>query len=262
MPAQFDLLLSKLLPLFAYPLGLSLLFSVFIAWLAWQRDQRSISYLLLLMNLVLWICSTERLAFWLTHSLEQHFVPLPIAEYPTADAIVLLGGMASGKKPDTSDINLSDAIDRLLYAKRLFQAQRAPFILITGGSANDQVSEAQLLRRLLIEFGVPDHAILIEAASRNTRQNALGTKAVMAEQNWQRILLVTSATHMQRAVASFRTVGIDLIPAPTDFQVSSDEMPVLSWLPSAEALAKTTKMIKEYIGMFAYQWRGWIHQNL
>jgi uncharacterized SAM-binding protein YcdF (DUF218 family) len=70
-------------------------------------------------------------------------------------------------------------------------------------------------------------------------------------------LLVTSALHMPRALATFRALGVDTIPAPTDFEAVPQPFHPLRWLPDAETLAASTQAIKEYLGLWVYRWRGW-----
>ena len=106
---------------------------------------------------------------------------------------------------------------------------------------------------------MPGASIIAEAASRNTYENAVLSKQVLAEHGLQRVLLVTSALHMPRALATFKSAGIDAVPAATDFTVTyKDQRTVIDFLPDAEALSRTTYAIKEYVGHAYYWWKGWI----
>ena len=73
----------------------------------------------------------------------------------------------------------------------------------------------------------------------------------------QQVLLVTAAPHLPRALATFRAAGIQAIPAATDFEVMPEPPHPLRWLPDAQALADSTRALKEYLGLWAYRWRGW-----
>ncbi len=68
---------------------------------------------------------------------------------------------------------------------------------------------------------------------------------------------MTSALHMLRALAAFRAAGVDAVPAATDFEVMPRPDNLLRWLPDAQALADSTRALKEYLGMAVYWWRGW-----
>ena len=62
-----------------------------------------------------------------------------------------------------------------------------------------------------------------------------------------------------RALAVFRSAGIDAVAAPTDYQiVAGGEPAVLNWLPDLGALGTFTEVYREHLGLFAYRLRGWI----
>ena len=70
-------------------------------------------------------------------------------------------------------------------------------------------SEAILTRELLIRLGVPDSAIIVEPASRNTYENALFTREILKEKYpnaTPRLLLITSAWHMRRSMGCLPSV--------------------------------------------------------
>jgi uncharacterized SAM-binding protein YcdF (DUF218 family) len=103
---------------------------------------------------------------------------------------------------------------------------------------------------------VPRAAILAEGESRTTRENARNVKPILERLGARRVLLVTSAQHMPRAVKTFAKVwgptGPQLIPAVTDVNGPPSLLsPWELWLPSLEALLSVTKSIKEFAGMAA-----------
>jgi uncharacterized SAM-binding protein YcdF (DUF218 family) len=164
--------------------------------------------------------------------------------------------------PPRISIDLSDAADRVLHAARLYRAGKAPVVLVTGGAIpwlGSDIPEAGSMVALLEEWGVPGAAIIAEAASRNTYENAVFSKPLLSEYGLRRVLLVTSALHMRRALATFRTAGIDAVPAATDYTVTyRDWRTVIDFLPDARALSHTTDAIREYVGYVYYRWKGWI----
>ncbi len=134
-------------------------------------------------------------------------------------------------------------------------------ILVTGGNLPWETGvkpESQLVTDLLVELGVPPDAIFQDDASRNTRENAVNSAAIMQAHGWRTALLVTSGAHTPRALAAFRRVGIDAIAAATDVKVVHPTYDTaLDLLPDAAALARTTDAIKELIGLAYYRMRGW-----
>src|SRR5262249_43177615 len=112
---------------------------------------------------------------------------------------------------------------------------------------------------LLQTYGVPPDLIIVEGNSRNTHENAINTAAIWRERHFHSGLLVTSATHMPRALASFRKADLDVVPWPADFRGHSYPLvaTVFDLLPDAGALEKTTSAIKEWVGLAVYRLRGW-----
>src|SRR5205085_6891262 len=84
-------------------------------------------------------------------------------------------------------------------------------------------TEAEAARTVLEEWGVPESAILVETRSKNTAENGAFSRDVLATRGIQRVLLVTSAYHMPRAVAAFRRAGLQVSPSPTDIQTGWSE---------------------------------------
>ena len=256
-----DLYLSKLIPLFIYPLGLALVLSI-LAMGILGLSTRFARFVLFVAVTVLWVASTPIFADYLGLTLESRFPPVAIEATPTADAIVVLGGAVGGPEPPRITLDLTDAADRVLHAARLYRAGKAPVIVISGGAIpwlGSDIPEAGSIQSLLEEWGVPGASILTESASRNTYENAVFTRQLLAAHGLQRVLLVTSAMHMPRALATFRFAGINVVPAPTDYTVTyKNQRTVIDFLPDARALSHTTDAIKEYIGYAYYRWRGWI----
>ena len=100
--------------------------------------------------------------------------------------------------------------------------------------------------------------VVLEGNSRNTYENALYTRQIIEKHGWREVLLVTSASHMRRAVAVFRAQGIAVIPAPTDIRVVERAFSFFRLLPTVTALEKSSIAIKEYIGWWIYGIRGWV----
>lgn len=252
-----DYFLSKLLPLFFYPLGLAIAVGLWVSLVGLRQGARKTACLGLVATAGLWLSSTPFCADWLFQGLQQPFPLQPMTAIPKAEAILVLGGLAEGPadRPDTVDY--ADSIERALYARHLFLADKAPLLLISGGSAPGWRPEAEIIADLLVDLGVPRTALLTESKSRNTRQNALFSQVMLQERQMKRVLLVTSAYHMQRAQATFRALGVEVIPAPTDHHLTADEFPSMNWLPKAEALEHSTRALKEYLGWVVYRLRGW-----
>ncbi len=254
------LYLDKLLAQLAYPLGLALTLSLLALGLFAGGRRRGGGILLLAAVGWLWLWSLPIVADTVRHALEGQFPNAPIATLPTADVIVVLGGGITAGPPDGLYPDLGAAADRVWHAARLYHAGKAPRLLLSGGRMawrGERLSEAAATRRFLLDLGVPTAALLFEDRSRSTRENARYSAELIQTHGFARVLLVTSALHMPRALATFRAAGIDAVPAPTDFEVLPEPPHLLRWLPDAQALADSTRALKEYLGLWVYRWRGW-----
>lgn len=253
--------LSKILPLFVMPVGVTLL--LLLAALLFLRGgwKRTSSGLLALAILLLWLGSTPFVAGQLYRTLESVYPPLPMDEVPVADCLVLLGGAVQPAMAPRVDIELNESVDRVYQAARLHRAGKARYLIVAAGNQPWSASpwtEADLLRGLLMEWGVPKDAIFLEGSSRNTRENALYARHVIDSIHCGSVLLVTSAAHMPRAVAAFRGAGISVIPVSADVRVADEGgFTVLTLLPDAGALAMTSDAVREWIGQWVYAWQGW-----
>ncbi|MGJ3247856.1 MAG: YdcF family protein [Elainellaceae cyanobacterium] len=261
------LFLSKLLPIFVYPLGLGCLLLIVGLLSLWKRPQLTAACMGLALLLLL-VASNSWVSTWLVQSLEwQH---LPPDEYPQAEAIVVLGGAIKPQSPPRPWVDVAESGDRPLHAARLYLQGKAPLMILSGGRIDWKdggPSESMDMATLVEAMGVPSSAILQDPTSLNTHENAVNVKEILEERGIERVLLVTSAIHMPRSLRIFQKQGIEAIAAPTDFLVtegsyqefqSTLEGRILNLLPDADNLSATTRALKEYIGLVVYRLRGWL----
>jgi uncharacterized SAM-binding protein YcdF (DUF218 family) len=259
--------LSKLLPIFIYPLGLACILLAIALVLLWFRS-RWTAFPTAIALAVLLLSSNGWTSNAIVRSLEGQ--NLPAAELPTADAIVLLGGSLRPVSPPRKTVEVSEQGDRALYAAYLYKQKKAPYIIASGGRVQWRGGgppESADTADFLNAIGVPRSAILQEPDSLNTYQNAVNVRQILEQRQFKRVLLVTSALHMPRSLAIFKKQNIEVIPAPTDFLVtqllleepsSSTEGFLLNLFPDVDRLQRTTQAIKEYIGWVIYRLKGWL----
>ena len=255
------LTLSKLMTPLISPLGIS-----FLLWLAaavlykLRRGPWAMRCGIAGIAVVL-VFSNPIIADALLGSLENDFATRPIEDYPRADMIVVLGGVTGPSLPPRQSVEAMSGIDRLIDAVRLLRAGKARAIIVSGGSSYGRgpgVTEAEHLRDLALDFGVRERQVLLEMESRNTFQNAKFVRQRLEQMGFGRVLLVTSASHMWRAVACFRKQGLAVIPVPADIEVVPRPFNLLRFLPHSESMNFSSRAIKEYVGYFVYWVRGWI----
>lgn len=241
---------EKLLQSLILPPGGLILLALIGLWLTW-RDWRGGKTLVFVSLAALWLLATPAVSDLLRGRLESMYPPVPVEELPFADAIVVLGG---GIDPPTSrnpHPDLGAAADRYWHAFRLWRAGKAPEILISGGMLpwrDAGLSEAEAAVALLTDLGVPANRIVLEPASLDTRQNARLSADLLRSRGADRVLLVTSALHMRRALGHFNAAGVEVYTAPTDHEVRADPPGLLRWLPDASALDGSRRALTEMLG--------------
>lgn len=255
------LYLSKVVPPFFYPPGLSIVLLVLSAVLR-KRLPKSAAALFIVGVVSLYALSTGIVGEALQRSLESAYPPVAIDALPKADAVVVLGGYLHAPNSQHMSAEFTESADRLRSAAQIIHAGKAPLVLLTGGNVlllgAKGLPEAQVARGIMREWGLPLEAILIEERSRNTRENAVFSAPVLAAKGARRLILVTSAAHMRRAVAVFRRAGLAVVPFPTDYQSGWGEPELLlRWVPEAEQLWHSGRAVREWIGLAVYRLRGW-----
>jgi len=253
--------LSKILPLFLMPVSLVLILVLASLLLLRRGMMGTAGGVLGLALALLWLAATPFVAERSYRGLEAQYPPVSLADIPAGDCIVLLGGVVGPAIAPRVDMDLGEAVDRVYKSAQLQRAGKARYVVVTAGNQPWSVSpwaEADLIRDLLMEWGVPKDAVFLEGSSRNTRENALYAKNVIDSINCATALLVTSAAHMPRAVAAFREVGVNVVPVSTDVRVvSGGSLSAVMFLPDAGALAMTSNAIREWIGYWVYRLQGW-----
>ena len=250
---------SKLLPQLIYPFSVVLYLLLAAVVVLHCRLHKMASRILWLTLGVILVCGSPLAAeLFLRH--EQQYLPVTVELTSKADAIVLLGGTV--RLPIEPRVSSEIGGNRLLHAFRLYKANKAKLIIVSGGNVFSQrrvKSEAFYTAEILQEWGVRGEDILVEGESRNTHDNAIATKRLMDSRQIDKILLVTSGFHMPRALATFRTAGIDAIPTPSSYSiVNYSRPPILNWIPSLGNLGKMQAVIREKLGILVYRYRGWI----
>lgn len=211
--------------------------------------------------LILWVASLPVVAQSLAMPLESRYAAVPVAESPSADAILVLGGALAGASPPRRpSFNLGPAAGRVWHAADLYRAGKARWVVIAAGNQPGQEAqepEAEAIARMLAVLGVPAGAIKLEGRSRNTRENAANAAALIQQIGAKRVLLVTSARHMPRALKTLanvwekESVHTELVPSVTDVSIPDPYYTLKAWLPSVQALEDVTATLKEYAGGWA-----------
>lgn len=154
-----------------------------------------------------------------------------------ADVIIVLGG-GEGATPR-----------RTVHGAALYRAGLASALLCAGGMTQAGFNEAQACARIAQEHGVPPAAILQEAHSRSTEENAIGAARIMAARGWRTAVIVSDNFHLWRARWIFAQQGIVGYPSPA--QLTAGALPVdeTLWALMREVAAVTWQAVKSALGL-------------
>jgi uncharacterized SAM-binding protein YcdF (DUF218 family) len=181
------------------------------------------------------------------------------------DVGILLGGYANNHiLPRHDRQNFSSRANRFLNAYELYKSGKVKKLLLTGGTGEligNTRSEAVTMREFLLRIGVPEEDIIVEGKSRNTHENAVFTKQILAEsfQSPPNCLLLTSALHMRRSAGCFKKAGIAFTPFSVDFLREDDSWnPQFILIPDSSVVMYWEGMLKEWTGWLAYRIKGYL----
>ncbi|SCX77304.1 YdcF family protein [Thiohalorhabdus denitrificans] len=178
---------------------------------------------------------------------------------PTAEAIVVLGGGQIPDSPEYGGAVAGDAtLQRTRYAAQLARGNGLPVFTTGGLPLGRGAPTGRLMADILVhDYGFPPGRIQAETGSRNTREHVTNLKALLDGR--ERVVLVTTAWHMPRSMATFAAGDLDPVAAPTDFHEGFGEpYHWLDFLPTAGFLEMSGNAAHEYLGLLYYRVRGWV----
>jgi len=203
---------------------------------------------------ILVICSMPIVSGKMIAYLESDYELNRPSEIDTANAIVVLSGMVKTiKTKDGLDYEWGGAVDRFFTGINLFNLDKAPTLIFTGGKLPWSIGlpEGEFLREEAIKLGIPKKDILLTENVENTDQEAKAIKKLLSLDD-PKVILVTSAFHMPRAQLVFEAAGISVIPFPVDFLIGTGKITLMSFIPSASSFASTNFFVREIIGRTYY----------
>lgn len=171
-------------------------------------------------------------------------------------AIVVLSGYLSViDTPQGKQFQWGSA-DRFFKGVELATRNSSSFLIFTNEQLPWNTNPPDIGRFLINQsemLGVQKNRVLITTPVQNTQDEALAVAKLGAEKGFNRVILVTSAFHMQRATLLFEKAGMSVTPYPTDFRSDAHEYNILDFLPSASGLNRSEFAIREMIGRLYYR---------
>ncbi len=205
--------------------------------------------------LVLTVLFMPAVAFLALGSLEWRYPPC-YAKPDNVQAIVVLSGFAYPPDEVRRQPELAaDTLYRCLYAAELYHHGKPCPVVLSGGKFSLRATGltlAQVMHDFLLTQGISRADLVLEHTSQNTYENAVNTKALLAGRGVRRIVLVTDAAHLPRAVRCFQAEGFDVVPAGCRYRACGFEWSLSEFLPNPDAGQGVAEVLHEWVGILWY----------
>ncbi|MBU8974934.1 YdcF family protein [Lysobacter sp. MMG2] len=224
-----------------------------VAWMSWRRGRAWWRVVLVAAGLAIVLLCTPLGANALIRVVESH-VPTD-ARCGAGDAgapiVVLSGGLADEPRAQDDYIALMPASWRRLRGGVALWRSGPPVPMVIAGGGPFAIKEATVLSRLAQDWGIPATLLREETQSTTTWESAMALRGTLPA----RVRVVSSATHLPRAVVAFRAAGF------TPCAVASDSafVPMGSagyFMPQLSAMQKTQLALYELAGTVSYRWKA------
>lgn len=246
------LLLSKSLGLLAMPLGLVWAALLVIVLVLLMKRRPRDAAIAAAITLALTLAGNRPLADALLGWVEGEYVWTNPLETEPFNAVIVLGGGTDDRYG--GEVQLGASGDRVILGARLYHQRSTP-ILVTSGSPIAGLSDhdaAAATRRIWLSLGVPDSAIVVIDGARTTSEEARLHAAWIRERDFTRVGLVTSASHMRRALGLFAAEGVRVVPIPADVRTEPVEWRgFYSLVPEGRAAGDIHTACWELVGRLA-----------
>ena len=239
------------------PLPLILMFFlVALILLFFTQKQKLAKFNLLLSFILLLALSLMPVSEQFVQSLERKHPPM-MQPAQNFKFILLLGsgGIADPSLPVTGQLSAT-ALSRFMEALRLYHANPAATLVVSGASFGDLKSHAQLLEELALSMNIPANKIIRLDKSLDTDDEAKQMSEIIGGKS---AVLVTSATHMDRSLQLFAKYNSAPTPAPANYLAPRrvGETPSHYYIPSSYYLYKTKVVWHEYLGKLQNMIKAW-----
>lgn len=246
---MFELSYSALMPPMCLVVGV--LIGGLIA-LRWRRVGLTV---VLISALPLYASCTQFVSDRLIAHVESQVPPASAADLASAQAIAVLSGdIYHGRAGGVADDVGLLTLDRLRIAAALYRAHPLP-ILMTGGITGDaaESSAAVMAHALEQDYGIK--TTWIEQQADTTYTNGAYSAKILKANGISRVILVTQAWHLPRAVWSFARAGMTAIPAPAERTYVSTGIDWTELQPDYASFGRTFLALHEMLGLAYYHWR-------
>jgi uncharacterized SAM-binding protein YcdF (DUF218 family) len=197
------------------------------------------------------LISTPFLPYAVLISLENRYDPLFVEELKLAEDeyhIVVLGSGYSYNErfPANTQLDLK-TLGRLVEGVRIFNQLPNGKIVTSGPYNNKSISQAEVVKNAALLLKVPEVKILMQSEPVTTYEEAKYYHEKFY--SGQKVIVVTSAAHMHRAISEFRRLGMDAIPSPTNYTYRDINGLRISIMPSTGNIFNLRTGVYEYAAL-------------
>jgi len=240
---EIGFLLKKFISFFLEPVGLILTLLVFGIYYFYRKEECRAERFFLTSLFLLFLFSYPPFANYLVEGLENQY-----SKYDYKQNIEYIHVLGSSHDTDNSqpissqisDTGVKRVVEGVIIHKKILNSK----LIFTGFAGETDTSNARMNAKLAEALGVSRKDMLINPLPRDTKEEALFTKTVVGAKPF---VLVTSASHMPRAMMLFKSLGMHPIAAPTNFY--KEDFRGYLRAPNVHALYISTIAIHEYIGI-------------
>lgn len=224
------------------------------AFILHKLRKKKISKIVFIITITgLFLSTVTPLPVWVIHNLEQHYPVYKPSGNERLPVLVLGNYHADDTSLYPSQKLSAQSLQRVTEGVRIYKLQSSCPITFSGFAVNDKISTGKVGSEAAVSLGVSPKDIIILPVPRNTYEEALAYKKRFGTKN--KFILVTSATHMPRAMAVFQKLGMKPIAAPTGFLIKEGtKESVYNWWPSSMKLFYTEAAMYEYSAQLYYKW--------
>lgn len=195
-----------------------LVLGVLLLFTRWKRTGRFFTLLAALLALFI---AYAQPGVWLMSPLEERFAAPKEMPAKVAGIVVLGGAIDTRQSNRFGEVALNGRAERVTAFVTLAKRYPEAKLVYSGGAGlimEEEKSEAEHAKPLLVALGVPEARLILETKSRDTHENALFTRELVKPAPGEVWIVVTSAAHMPRAIGTFRKLGWTVIPYPVDYR--------------------------------------------
>jgi uncharacterized SAM-binding protein YcdF (DUF218 family) len=252
--------IKKIISPFFYPILISIEILLLGVILLLFTSKKGLAKALIILGIVVLAgLSCDPVSNLILEPLESKYQPIHNAErYADVKWIVVLGAGHTDDPRLPVPLRLSArSLTRLIEGLRLQRFLPHSKLILAEGGNPGEMTGASIMGEIATALGTAPEALIVESKSWDTKDQARIIKTIVGD---ERVIIVTSASHMRRSMALFEKQGMRPIPAPTDYLAtkSTTKRKLQEYLPQAEAVYKAESAFHEYLGLVWAKARGFI----